>query len=184
MAHRVFGFRRHHQPRSAREAREHYPGFRQCFLQGPAGCRAARRYRIPVFLTKRAKFQQPIHEKPKPAFCGQPPGRGMRRVKQARIFQIGHGIADGGGGQAQRQPARQGARPHGLPRRDIGFHQFAQDLRRTAIQPSGGVQPRHELRGRVGHGFWSRFVIGRVWGLGRARQRVSKPGVPVLTARP
>jgi hypothetical protein len=80
--------------------------------------------RFPVLFAEIAELQQPIDEKPQTPIRRQATGRGMRRVEQPGLGEIGHDVADGGGGKRQRQAAREGAAADRL----TGFHILFDDL--------------------------------------------------------
>ena len=100
---------------------------------------------IPLLaLIKVAELQQAIDEKAQARLRRPPTSHGVRAVEQPQHFQIGHRVADRS--RRKRQPAALGQRPrpHRLARRQVRFHDLAEDLARAGVERSerarwGGV---------------------------------------------
>ena len=103
-------------------------------LQRPSGGGNALLDLDAFFAGQIADLQHAVDEEPQALLGGHPAGAGVGRIKQAHPLQIGHDIADRGGGQRQRQPLGERARAHRLARGEIGFDQMAEHLAGTAAE--------------------------------------------------
>ena len=74
-----------------------------------------------------AELQQPVHEQAQSALGRQSAGGGVRGVEQPGLLEVRHGVADGGGRQAERQPSRQGAAADRLAGFHVQLHHLPQD---------------------------------------------------------
>ena len=62
-----------------------------------------------------ADFEQTVDEQLQPGVDRQAPGRGVRRVEQAEILQVGHDVANGGGRQRFGEDAGSASASHRSP---------------------------------------------------------------------
>ena len=81
-----------------------------------------------------AKLEQPVHEQAQPRLGRQPPGRGVRRVEQPRLFEIGHHVADRRRRQVLAQQPRQRARADRLAGLHIAVDDQAKNLAAALVQ--------------------------------------------------
>ena len=89
-----------------------------------------------------AKLKHGVDEKTQAKLGRQPPGAGVRRVNQAKLFEILHHIAHGGGRQRHRQQARDMARADRLAAGEIGIDDLTEDLARALVEVRQGCLAR------------------------------------------
>ncbi|KXW58184.1 hypothetical protein FEMY_13070 [Ferrovum myxofaciens] len=77
--------------------------------------------------------QQAVHEETVTARSRNAPGRGMRAGDKTQLFQIGHDVANGGGGEVHARKARQGPGTDGLTLVDVLFHQSFEQSPRAIV---------------------------------------------------
>ncbi len=82
---------------------------------------------------QRLDGQQAVHEETVTARGWNAPGRGMRAGNETQLFQIGHDITDGGGGEVHARKARQGPRTNRLPLVNVFFHQGFEQCPRAIV---------------------------------------------------
>src|SRR5205085_2176425 len=75
--------------------------------QALAGSSAARLDRLALVLADAADLQEPVHEEPQASLGRQAACRGVWRVEQARLFEVRHDVADGGGREVETGAARE-----------------------------------------------------------------------------
>ncbi len=95
----------------------------QRLRQALAARRAQRLDIVPLVLGEVAEFQQTVHEQAQPGLGRQTPGRGVRRIEQPRLFEIGHHVADRRRRQVLPEQPRQRARADRL----AGLHESVDD---------------------------------------------------------
>ena len=95
-----------------------------------------------------ADLQHGIDEKAQPQLGRQPARACMRRIDEAKLLEVLHDIADGGGRQGHRQQPRQMPRADGLTVGEIGFDDMTKNLARPLVQraESGHVDPQIFVR--------------------------------------
>ena len=98
-----------HQAGAARHAGQHLAGFGEHVFE-----RGARAGGLDLcldgaaFLVRQvAEFHEGVDEEAQAGLGRQPPGRDVRRVDEAEMFEVAHHVADGGRRQRQGQDARQ-----------------------------------------------------------------------------
>ena len=131
---RLLGLGRHHQAGAARQAGQQGGRLLQRLRDAAAGRGAARLDALALVLGEVADLEQAVDEQFQPGVGRQPAGRGVRRVEQAEILQVGHDVADGGGRQRLGELAGERPRADRLAGLDIALDHLAQDLARALVQ--------------------------------------------------
>jgi hypothetical protein len=92
---------------------------------------AQRRHAVLVQLPH---LQQAVDEEAIPERRGHAPRRGVRRMQETTLLEIGHDVADRRRAQGQARLLVQGARPHRLAVADVTRHQHPQQGLRTIVE--------------------------------------------------
>jgi hypothetical protein len=66
-------------------------------------------------------------------------------VEVAQGFQVGHDVAQGGGGEAPVEDTGEALRPHRLPRLDVELYEGAKDFLSTLVQNRRGHRDAAEI---------------------------------------
>ncbi len=93
---RLLGLGRHDHAGAARQAGQQRRRLFERFIHAAADGGAARLDALALLFRDVADFEQAVDEQPQPGVGRQAAGRGVRRVEQAEILQVGHDVADGG----------------------------------------------------------------------------------------
>src|SRR6266513_706416 len=80
-------------PGTVRQAGERRGRLFQRLREALAPRRAEALEVVPLGLREIADLQEAVHEQAQPRLCGQPPGRGVRRIEEPRLFEIRHDVA-------------------------------------------------------------------------------------------
>jgi hypothetical protein len=175
---RLLGLGRHHQAGAARQAGQQRGRLLQRLGDAAADGGAAHLDALALLLGEVADLEQAVDEEFQPGIGRQAAGRGMRRVEQAEILQVGHDVADGGGRQRLGELAGERPRTDRLAGLDIAFDDVAQDLAGTLIQlgDRGGLPlPRGSVREDGPGG--ADTMNGHGKNVGSARGRVNAGGL-------
>ena len=90
--------------------------------------------RLPLRFGEIAELHQGIDEEPQAEFGRQPACRGMRRVDQAKLLEIGHHVAHRGRRQRHRDQARNVARTDGFAGRQITLDDLPKYVARALVE--------------------------------------------------
>ena len=100
-----------------------------------------------------ADLHQGVDEEPQAEFGRQPAGRGMRRVDQAELLEIGHHVAHRGRRQRHRDQARDVARADRLAGREITLDDLTKNVARALVElGEPGIRRDQADRIVMGHG--------------------------------
>jgi hypothetical protein len=99
-----------------------------------AGARDLRLDLLALGFVQVADLHQRIHEEAQAELGRQPPGRGVRRVDQAELFQVRHHVAHRRRRQRRCDQLRQIARAERVAGGEVAFDDLAENLARALIE--------------------------------------------------
>ena len=137
-----------HEAGAARHARQQRAGLGQHLLQRGAGARRPdlRLDDTALLLGEVAEFHEGVDEEAQALLGRQAAGRDVRRIDEAKLLEVAHHVAHGGGRERRRQHARQAARADRLAVAQIGFDDAPENIARAHVE-----QLQILVQHRLGH---------------------------------
>ena len=134
LEHVGLGARRHEHRRVRRQIGEHVGRFAERAVDVVAGDLIALRQLDALLLRERAHLEQRVDEEAQPLIGRHAPGRGVRLLEQARLFEIAHHVAHRGRRQVDAVAPRDRARADRLAGGEVLVNDGAEDLARAVVQ--------------------------------------------------